>query len=63
MHLAIYVAIGVVLVAAAIVFKFLPARAHDYVEPDVDMAPTDLAESYGSERGTPALEPAIDAVR
>ncbi len=63
MHLAIYVAIGVVLVAAAIVFKFLPARAHDYVEPGVEVAASGRDDGYRAGRGTPALEPAIDAVR
>ena len=61
MHSAIRVAIVVVLIAAFVVFKFLPARAHDYEAP-VEVNPADAADGYGSGRGAPALEPAVDVV-
>jgi Na+/melibiose symporter-like transporter len=53
MHLAIIVAIAVVLLASIIVFLFLPARAHDHVpqraatEPDASPSPLPLADAPG----------------
>ena len=39
----------VVLVAAAVVFSFLPARAHDYVESGAEVDALNRADDYGAE--------------